>query len=57
MSLHTDRRQYGTDEERAEWLQELKSEYRREDPEKWYADNDGGLWRYDDDRGEVIKSE
>jgi hypothetical protein len=30
MSIHNDDRQYGSDEERAEWKRELISEYQRE---------------------------
>lgn len=30
MSIHADSRQYGTDEERAEWKRDLKYEYRGE---------------------------
>ena len=33
MSIHNDDRQYGTKEERSEWLQELTSEYRRQEYE------------------------
>lgn len=33
MSILNDDRQYGTDEERQEWLQEVNSEYRREEYE------------------------
>ena len=40
MSIHNDDRQYGTDEERAEWMQELKSEYRKQEYEdkRWIDD-------------------
>lgn len=31
MSIHNDDRQYGTDEERREWEQELKAEYRKQE--------------------------
>ena len=31
MSIHTDERQYGTDEERAEWMGELRDEYARQE--------------------------
>ena len=31
MSIHNDDRQYGTDEERAEWKQELNWEYARQE--------------------------
>lgn len=33
MSILNDDRQYGTDEERQEWVQEVNSEYRREEYE------------------------
>lgn len=33
MSIHNDERQYGTEEEREEWLQEMKREYRQEENE------------------------
>ena len=40
MSIHNDDRQYGTDEERREWEQELKAEYRKQeyDDERWMDD-------------------
>lgn len=41
MSIHTDERQFGTDEERAEWQQELKSEYRRE---QWEDEHPEEVW-------------
>lgn len=31
MSIHTDKRQFGSDEERAEWKQEMNREYRRQE--------------------------
>lgn len=34
MSIHNDDRQYGNEEEREEWLQELKREYRKEEAEE-----------------------
>ena len=38
MSIHSDRRQFGTEEEREEWLNELKYEYRKQkaDDERLY---------------------
>lgn len=30
MSIHNDYRKHGTEEQRQEWLQELKDEYRRQ---------------------------
>lgn len=33
MSIHNDDRQYGSEEERAEWKQELKAEYRKQEYE------------------------
>ena len=40
MSIHNDDRQYGTDEERAEWKQEVNAEYRKQeyDDERWMDD-------------------
>lgn len=31
MSIHNDDRQYGSEEERREWEQELKAEYRKQE--------------------------
>lgn len=31
MSIHNDYRKHGTEEQRQEWLQELKDEYRRQE--------------------------
>ena len=31
MSIHTDKRQFGSDEEREDWKQEMNREYRRQE--------------------------